>query len=89
MPTITPSVGALALAGLAPVLVLPSVFVPCPRIAAIASTGTGTGAGKMTNSAINTIGAISQNNPFTNQPSWVVSPSLSGSTDGTDVYSTG
>jgi hypothetical protein len=87
MPTITPAVGSLGFSG---GLGFPGFFRPAPSIAAVSSTGTTKGAGKMTNTAMNTIGTPPQNSPFTHQPNWIAAPLIStGGSDGTDVFTTG
>lgn len=65
-------------------------FNPCPTITVVGYTGSTTGVGLMSNTAMNHIGVTPQNAPNTGQPTWVAAPLIStGGSDGTDVYTTG
>lgn len=86
--TITPLLGSLVFSG--NTVGSGGNFKPAPLPAAIASTGTTTGAGILTAANKQTIGVTPQNSPFTNQPNWIAAPLIStGGSDGTDVFTTG
>lgn len=61
-----------------------ATWVPAPSTAAVTSTGTTWGAGKMVAGSV--IGTVAQQPP---SPPWIPAPATGSNNDGTDVFTTG